>query len=261
MQPLIFVSNLIVVNDSTAKICKNCGFHLETTHHFCPNCGQEHKERVIYFKEFFIDFLGDYFTFDSKIIRSVKPLLFNPGFLTREYLDGRRVRYIPPLRMYIFISIFFFLMLSSSKEPIQLDGENLDAAFFDAYFDIWMPRLFFFLLPLFAFFTYFLFRQRGRYYLSSFIFSVHFHAFVLLLFTVYIFITSYFSQAMYGVNQWMLLACGLIVEIYLLMALKRVFDKKWFSTWLRLIFLNVLYIVSVAVIFLAIAVLIYKTQY
>lgn len=245
----------------TTKICKNCGFQLETTHHFCPNCGQEHKERVIYFKEFIVDFLGDYFTFDSKIIRSVVPLLIKPGFLTNEYLDGRRVRYIPPLRMYIFISIFFFLFLSGSKEPIQLEGENLDAAFFDAYFDIWMPRLFFFLLPLFAFFTYILFRQKGRFYLSSFIYSVHFHAFVLLLFTLYILLTTYVFDSMYGVNQQLLLGCIGITEIYLLLSLKRVYDKGWFATWWRLIVLNLFYVFSVAAVFLGIAVLIYQTQY
>lgn len=249
------------MNESSAKICKNCGFQLETTHHFCPNCGQEHKERVIYFKQFIVDFLGDYFTFDSKIIRSVVPLLIKPGFLTNEYIDGRRVRYIPPLRMYIFISIFFFLLLSGSKEPITLDGENLDAAFFDAYFDIWMPRLFFFLLPLFAFFTYILFRQKGRYYLSSFIFSVHLHAFVLFLFSLYIFMTSFLFETMYGLNQKLLIVFIGVIEVYLLISLKKVFDKGWFATWLRLIFLNLLYIASVAAVFLGIAVLIYRTQY
>ncbi len=261
MQPLIFVFNLRNVNDATTKICKNCGFRLERTHHFCPNCGQEHQERILYFKEFLIDFLGDYFTFDSKILRSVRPLLFSPGFLTSEYIEGRRVRYIPPLRMYVFISILFFLMLRDTKQATQLDGENLNAEFFDAYFDIWMPRLFFVLLPLFAFFTFFLFRQKGRYYLSSFIFSVHFHAFVLLLFAVYIVFTSYVFQSMYSLNQWLLFACLMVTEAYLLIALKRVFSKKWFTTCLRLIVLNLLYVGSVATTFLAIAVLIYKTQY
>jgi hypothetical protein len=64
-------------------------------------------------------FLGDYFTFDSKIFKSLIPLLLKPGFLTTEYMAGRRVRYIPPVRFYVFISILFFVL--SSFQPFLSD--------------------------------------------------------------------------------------------------------------------------------------------
>lgn len=261
MQPFIFVVNLKPVGQSDTKICKNCGFQLEPTYHFCPDCGQEHRERVVYFKQFILDFLGDYFTFDSKIIRSAVPLLLNPGHLTNEYLNGRRVRYIPPLRMYIFISIIFFILLGSTKEPLQVSGEELNAAFFDAYFNVWMPRLFFFLLPLFAFITYVIFRKRGRFYVSHFIFSLHFHAFVLLLFSVYIVVSSYILSENYSTNQWLLVLSVCLIEVYLLVSLRKVYDQKWVTTFFKLLLLNLIYVFSIVAVFIGIAVLIYVGRY
>jgi hypothetical protein len=76
-------------------------------------------------------FLGDYFTFDSKIIRSAVPLLIEPGKLTQEYLQGRRARYIPPLRMFIFLSVIFFLVIGWSgagtdgQTPVEELGDQL----------------------------------------------------------------------------------------------------------------------------------------
>jgi hypothetical protein len=47
---------------------------------------------------------------DSRFMRTLKPLLFKPGRLTRDYMEGRRFRYAPPMRLYIFSSIVFFLL-------------------------------------------------------------------------------------------------------------------------------------------------------
>lgn len=56
------------------------------------------------------DFLGDYFTFDSKIFKSLWYLAAHPGYLTTEYNSGRRVNYIPPLRLLILLGVVFFLL-------------------------------------------------------------------------------------------------------------------------------------------------------
>ena len=110
--------------------CLNCKHPLKEEDNFCPNCGQENKPTKIYFKHLLLDFFGDYFTFDSKLIRSLKPLLFQPGKMTKEYLNGKRVSFIPPLRMFIFLSIIFLLILS--YDPIIQNfgtdsGEIVDA--------------------------------------------------------------------------------------------------------------------------------------
>ena len=61
----------------------------------------------------FVEFLGEaaeVFTHaDSRLWRTIAPLLFRPGFLTQQFLQGRRASYLPPFRLYIVVSLLFFL--------------------------------------------------------------------------------------------------------------------------------------------------------
>jgi hypothetical protein len=66
------------------------------------------------------DLLEDVIDLDSRFMRTLKPLLLHPGRLTRDYLDGRRFRYVPPLRLYIFTSMAFFILAA------MLTGETID---------------------------------------------------------------------------------------------------------------------------------------
>lgn len=108
------------------KSCLNCEAHLESSQKYCSNCGQKVKEAKIPLKEFLSDFLGDYFTFDSKLFRSVFPLIFRPGFLTKEYINGRRMSYIPPFRVFIFTTIifFFFFGLNENSDSSNINFNN-----------------------------------------------------------------------------------------------------------------------------------------
>jgi hypothetical protein len=98
--------------------CLNCEAKLNAEDRYCHVCGQRNRKSRITIKQLASDFLGDYFTFDSKLFRSLFPLLFKPGFLTKEFLKGRRVRYIPPLRMYIFVSIIYFFVMSINVDTL-----------------------------------------------------------------------------------------------------------------------------------------------
>ncbi|WP_370088337.1 DUF3667 domain-containing protein [Ekhidna sp.] len=238
------------------RICKNCCRKLEAEFKFCPTCGQEHKDKVVHFKQFILDFLGDYFTFDSLIIRSVRPLLFHPGFLTNEFIVGRRVRYIPPLRMFIFISIIFFLVLGSVDQTVAVEKTE-EAEFLDSFFSVWFPRLFFLLLPLFALFLYILFRKPGRFYLTHFIFSVHFHAFIFIVLTVMVVLIDYIFPSSVFLSQWSLIITILLLQLYLMIALRNVYEQKWLTTFFKLIIINIMYITSVMIIFSGIGALIF----
>lgn len=238
------------------RICKNCETKLDKGFKFCPNCGQEHKDKVVHFKQFILDFLGDYFTFDSLIIRSVRPLLFRPGFLTKEFIAGKRVKYIPPLRMFIFISIVFFLILGPVNQTIEMEKTE-EAAFLDAYFNVWFPRLFFLLLPLFALFLYFLFRKPGRFYLTHFIFSVHYHAFIFVLLIIMVLLIDYIFPSSVFLSQWSLIITVTLLQIYLLIALRKVYEQRWLITVLKLFVLNIMYVISVMIIFSGVGALIF----
>jgi hypothetical protein len=93
------------------KDCLNCGAEIQGL--YCHNCGQENIEP----KESFIHLLGHLvaheFHFDSKFFSTVKHLFLSPGFLTKEYMRGKRASYLDPIRMYIFLSAFFFLVVFS----------------------------------------------------------------------------------------------------------------------------------------------------
>ncbi len=90
--------------------CANCKAPLIGP--YCAVCGQErdtHRRSVF---GLFHDFVADIASFDSRILRTAKALLFQPGELPRAFREGRTRRYVPALRLYFFISLVFFLILS-----------------------------------------------------------------------------------------------------------------------------------------------------
>ncbi|MEW6981474.1 DUF3667 domain-containing protein [Colwelliaceae bacterium 6471] len=93
----------------TEIICENC--HATTTGSYCSQCGQPVESTLKYFWNVILHILDDVFSFDSRASRTLWPLLIRPAFLTNEYIAGRRVHYVPPLRLYLFISIIFFIAL------------------------------------------------------------------------------------------------------------------------------------------------------
>lgn len=104
---------------SGSPACMNCGTKLQGP--FCHYCGQPDKNLMRFFPVLIREMLEDFADFDSRFMRSLKPLLFKPGKLTRDYLDGKRFRYVPPLRLYIFSSIaFFFLAALFATDAVQI---------------------------------------------------------------------------------------------------------------------------------------------
>lgn len=93
------------------KNCLNCG--TELTDKFCPHCGQKDLPKRQSMGELIENFIGSFYSFESKFFKTVKYLLFKPGFLPLEYTAGRRESYYHPARAYVFISFVFFLLFFS----------------------------------------------------------------------------------------------------------------------------------------------------
>lgn len=91
-----------------AQVCLNCGSAL--VGQYCGNCGQRANSRLISIWALVREAFGDLFEFDSRLWRTLVPLMVRPGRLTSEYLSGRRARFMPPFRTYLVLSIFFFLV-------------------------------------------------------------------------------------------------------------------------------------------------------
>jgi len=96
------------------KTCLNCGAHVPDR--FCSHCGQENNEPIESFGHLLNHFFADVTHYDSQLLSTLKYLVFRPGFLTKEYNAGKRLSYLNPIRMYIFISAVFFLLMFSGEE-------------------------------------------------------------------------------------------------------------------------------------------------
>lgn len=90
--------------------CLNCGDPREGE--YCPTCGQRKVDIQVSVRAMIADVLEDQFILGRRLPRTAGALLFKPGFLTLEHVNGRIARYIGPFRLYLASSILFFLLLS-----------------------------------------------------------------------------------------------------------------------------------------------------
>lgn len=104
--------------------CLNCGEVLTGQH--CAHCGQRARVRVLSLWGLVKDLLGDFLDWDSRAWRTLRPLAFRPGLLTQDYLRGRRANYTPPVRMYLILSVAFFLLASLGNDPGSTLEFNMD---------------------------------------------------------------------------------------------------------------------------------------
>lgn len=109
------------------KTCLNCQHVVEDR--FCSHCGQENTETRKTFYELFFHFFEDLVHYENSFWKTIRSLIFKPGFLTKEYLSGKRNLYLPPIRLYIFTSIttFFLLSILPDKEPGQVSVNHTAA--------------------------------------------------------------------------------------------------------------------------------------
>jgi hypothetical protein len=104
-----------------ASFCPNCDSALGAN--FCPQCGQPAHLHVPSAREFLHEFIAHYVALEGKLWKSLGLLMFKPGRLTREYIEGRRVPYVEPLRLYLSFSIIFFAIVKFGGYQIaQLDN-------------------------------------------------------------------------------------------------------------------------------------------
>lgn len=244
--------------------CLNCGQPFDQQPEYCPACGQRVRPNPMPIRDFFSDFVQDYFTVDAKFFNSIGLLFFQPGALTARFNEGKRKSYIAPFRFYIFVSVVYFTLLALSvrndswdfvgnqkadlNEQLQRTDSLLQdstlltdpAALRAAYklvraeatadslaldslegipwaeinigegegADNWFmaqkeriaehPERFkqavfksgsvgvFFLLPVFGLLLMLFHYRRSKFYINHLVFSVHFHTFVFLIFTLFL---------------------------------------------------------------------------
>lgn len=96
--------------ESTSR-CKNCELEFSSEFRYCPRCGQK-KISKLTLSELFNNFISNYLAVDGRFLKSIGPLMVRPGFLSTQFVLGKRETYLHPVRMYMFISIVFFFVFS-----------------------------------------------------------------------------------------------------------------------------------------------------
>ena len=245
--------------------CQNCGSILSGL--FCSECGEKKLNPKKDFKlSKFIEQTIDGFThFDSKFFKSFALLLFSPGKLTKEYITGRRVKYMKPIQIFLIISLLFYIILPSNSAYFSnlsemnhgyVTNNKLENIFhFDAVGVIKIKSakkgisqddlilefghkasekakgFFFVLIPLLAIVLLLLFNKVYPYYVIHMIFSMHSISFFLLFDLLYIkFFHLIGIQSFGGIY---LLPLLLIYGIHLFCSMKQVYNNKTLLTFLK----------------------------
>jgi hypothetical protein len=90
--------------------CLNCGQPISENDNFCSNCSQVNDELPLSIKQFISEFFAGFFSFDSRFFKTFVPLLFKPGKVSKDYVIGKRRRYVNPFQLYLHVTILFFLV-------------------------------------------------------------------------------------------------------------------------------------------------------
>lgn len=113
------------VAPAPAPACQNCGAGLLGPH--CYRCGQPVKGLVRHFTSIIGDFFDSVFDFDSRTLRTLWPMFARPGYLSCEYFEGRRVRFVSPVRLFFFLTIVAFfvgsLTLHIESTGVDIGGD------------------------------------------------------------------------------------------------------------------------------------------
>src|ERR1700736_3962731 len=99
--------------------CENCGAQL--TGHYCSQCGQAAIDYRRSFGHVVLDVLNEFLNWDSKFFGTIGLLMTRPWRLTNEFVEGKRVRHVHPLRLYLLASILFFFAVNYGVKGLKLD--------------------------------------------------------------------------------------------------------------------------------------------
>ena len=100
--------------------CQNCEQEHDINFNFCPHCGQQTNEELTV-GVLFYNTIANYFSFDARFFRSFIPLVFKPGILAKRFVSGKRLMYLHPAQMYLFISVVFFFLFSFKIREYNAD--------------------------------------------------------------------------------------------------------------------------------------------
>jgi len=214
--------------------CKNCQESLVINAKFCFTCGQSTRTFDEPVKSVLFDAFHESLDIDGKVLKTLRTLVFKPGILTREFNQGRRSSYTPPLRMYLVMSIIFFFVASQ-----YLVTENMYS---------FVPKIMFLLLPVLALLLQVMFRS--TYYIPNLIYAIHLHCFLYLYLTVAFLLPLHFLELSVSHQDVLLvlnIPVSIILMLYFVKSIKNNYGQDWFQTIWKSVLLVVIYIFIISV--------------
>lgn len=115
--------------------CLNCGHPLDKSDVYCPRCSQLNSTKQLNARDYFAEFLSSIMVYDSRLLLTLRLLLFKPGILSKRFVEGERLKFANPFRFYLSVSIIYFLatsLLNPSQDAIeppitvQMDNSQTD---------------------------------------------------------------------------------------------------------------------------------------
>lgn len=239
-------------------MCPNCGW--EVSRYYCPNCGQHiasHNKRLWPLVQ---EFLDEFLRIDSKLTRTLVPLVYRPGYLTTEWAAGKRVRYISPLKLYVTISALCFLAISLrptsiiAHDPTALSsaitgqdlgpvdsllkmalpsGSHIDPQSLQQHIFMHLPTASLLLIPVAALVFSLLYARRKRNYVEHLAFTLHYNSFCFLSFAVGSLVPGDLGRTA---------ACVWAIG-YLFFAMKAVYEQDWGKTIAKFAIFGAIYCV------------------
>lgn len=111
------------MEEKSTHECKNCSTPIEGQ--FCHFCGQRYHDHKESFGELAYEFMSDFLHFDARFFRTVLPLIFQPGKLTKSYNEGKQRSQFHPIRLYLFSSfVYFFLFFYFANKEDNFEYQN-----------------------------------------------------------------------------------------------------------------------------------------
>jgi hypothetical protein len=259
--------------------CSNCSARLDGN--FCANCGQAADGRMPGAMQFVHQAIENLTHADSRLWRTLRLLWFRPGQLTLEFIEGRRVSFLPPVRLYLVFSFVFFTLVSLSRPRTALmrfihakHQRQLSPAscsnwhwfgdhrwtehlthiceesirdhgvnWLHAAIDT-MPDAMFVFVPLIALSHMLMYSRPRHLYAEHLLFFLHVHAFFFSIMTVWMGLSA--SGAVWAgswsMPMWLTWTMFAVMPVYGAMALRRVFRRNWVGTIARTLGLILIYV-------------------
>jgi hypothetical protein len=199
---------------SASNPCLNCGTNVQLT--FCPECGQQEIDSDPTLREYLRELAGEFLRWDGKLFSTFRLLVTRPGELTREYIAGRRVRYVSPMRLFLACGLLYFFASTVIPNRSTNSGDLVLPRV-----SLLTPSLIVVLVPLLAALVMMVFRRSRRRFPQHLAFALHVHAYVFAILTLML--VHRFTSVL-PLSAAIELAGGAAIAIYVVRATRTVYE-------------------------------------